>query len=103
MVQLTRLSVWKPLFGPLQDWPLTFCRPSSLNVSEDLELMDNVFPVNIEESIQLHYGEQQDWCYLSNQSDSEVIIFQGGDSKMGMNGGTSMLLKTLTRKRLILW
>lgn len=49
--------------------------------------MDNVFPKIVEESINLHYSEQQDWCFLDKQMDTEVIIFQGGDSELGNYGG----------------
>ncbi|KAF2446064.1 hypothetical protein P171DRAFT_483444 [Karstenula rhodostoma CBS 690.94] len=80
------VNVWKPLFGPLLDWPLVFCRLSSTE-PDDIEVMDNVFPNVIEESINIHYSTQQDWCYLDRQMDTEAIIFQGGDSKLGVCGG----------------
>ena len=71
------------------DWPLAFCKPSSLKL-EDIEVMDNVFPNNIEESIQLHYSENQDWCFLDQQEETEVLIFQGGVSKLGLRGGMAL-------------
>ncbi|KAI1448428.1 hypothetical protein F5Y02DRAFT_307572 [Annulohypoxylon stygium] len=80
------VNVWKPLFGPLLDWPLVLCRPASLG-PDDLEVMDNVFPNVIEESVNMHYSDGQDWCYLDKQMDTEVIIFQGGDSGLGLRGG----------------
>lgn len=49
--------------------------------------MDNVFPNVIEESVNMHYSDGQDWCYLDKQMDTEVIIFQGGDSGLGLRGG----------------
>jgi hypothetical protein len=63
-----------------------FCRQSSVNAN-DIELMDNVFPHTVDESITVHYGAQQDWCFLDKQREDEVIIFQGGDSKIGLCGG----------------
>ncbi|KAH8725984.1 hypothetical protein GQ44DRAFT_771567 [Phaeosphaeriaceae sp. PMI808] len=77
------VNIWKPLFGPLLDWPLAFCRPASLE-ADDIELIDNVFPKVIEESINMHYSTQQDWCFLDKQMETEVIIFQGGDSELGV-------------------
>lgn len=50
--------------------------------------MDNVFPNVVEESISIHYSPGQDWCYLDRQMDTEVIIFQGGDSDLGNSGGS---------------
>ncbi|KAL8838631.1 MAG: hypothetical protein Q9170_002077 [Blastenia crenularia] len=82
------VNIWKPLFGPLQDWPLALCHPASLDIEEDLELTDNVYPLNVDESVQIHYNENQDWCYLSKQSIDEVLIFRGGDSALGLRGGT---------------
>lgn len=46
--------------------------------------MDNVFPNVIEESINVRHSKQQKWFYLDRQVDYEAIIFQGGDSKIGV-------------------
>jgi len=65
---------------------LALCQPSSVK-PDDLDCMDNVFPNNVEESISLHYSEQQDWCFIDRQTENEILIFQGGDSESGMAGG----------------
>ena len=49
--------------------------------------MDRVYPTNNEETIQIYYNEAQEWCYLSNQTSSEVLVFVGGDSDRGMAAG----------------
>lgn len=71
----------------MQDWPLALCNPASIDINEDLELTDNVYPLNVDESVQIHYNENQDWCYLSKQAINEVLIFRGGDSALGLSGG----------------
>ena len=38
------LSVWKPLKGPVQDWPLAMCDPRSIKPETDLEPCDLVYP-----------------------------------------------------------
>ena len=83
-------SVWKPLQGPLRDWPLVLCKPSSLDPENDLELMDRVYPTNIEESIQIYHSEAQEWYFLSDQKANELLIFRGGDSTLGVQGGESL-------------
>jgi hypothetical protein len=37
-------SVWRPLKGPVRDWPLALCHPQSLEVDRDLEPCDLVYP-----------------------------------------------------------
>lgn len=81
------VNIWKPLVGPLRDWPLTLCNPKSIKPEDDLQLMDRVYAVNIEESIQIHYSLEQEWRYLKDQTPEEALIFRGGDSELGMRGG----------------
>ncbi|KAL9124674.1 MAG: hypothetical protein Q9217_006019 [Psora testacea] len=38
------LNIWRPLFGPLEDWPLAVCDFESLEPDEDLVASDNVYP-----------------------------------------------------------
>ena len=80
-------SIWKPLRGPLKDWPLALCKRSSVDPGHDLELMDRVYPTNNEETVQVYHNEAQEWCFLSNQTPSEVLMFVGGDSDKGMAAG----------------
>lgn len=65
------------------------CKPLSLDPNYDLLLMDRVYPLNVEESIQVHYNPNQHWCYLSDQTPSEVLVFRGGDSDIGIPAGES--------------
>lgn len=81
------VNVWKPLIGPLRDWPLALCHPRSVMPEKDLQLMDRVYAANIEESIQIHYSSDQEWLYLEEQTPEEVLVFRGGDSDLGMRGG----------------
>lgn len=83
------VNVWKPLIGPLRDWPLTLCHPQSVKPDDDLQLMDRVYAGNIEESIQIHYSPAQEWRFLKDQTPEEVLIFRGSDSELGMRGGRS--------------
>ena len=81
-------SVWKPLRGPLRDWPLALCDLSSVLADDTLEA-DNVFTNRVVESMQVHYAETQKWYYLQDQEPSELLIFQQADSAKGKNSGMS--------------
>lgn len=81
------VNVWKPLNGPIRDWPLTLCHPHTVKADKDLQLMDRVFALNVEESIQIQYSPDQEWRFLKDQTPDEVLIFRGGDSELGMLGG----------------
>jgi hypothetical protein len=94
-------SIWRPLKGPLHDWPLAVCDAKSV-VAEDFNIMDNLMPgdcntldqfnpgegvqFNVVENALLHYNPGQKWYYLSNQQPSELLMFRQVDSlsKRGM-------------------
>lgn len=74
-------SIWKPLKGPLKDWPLAFCDASTVDPVEDLVPSDDVHIQDVIESIQVRYNSKQKWCYLREQSASEILVFKAADSK----------------------
>lgn len=75
------LNVWKPLRGPLRSWPLAVCDLESLG-DGDLIALDEVHSNGVLESQQVIYKPSQRWCYLSQQKDTEVIIFKSMDSEV---------------------
>jgi hypothetical protein len=80
-------SVWKPLRGPLHDWPLALCDASSLDADNDLIPADIVYPTYVAENLQVHYNSNQRWHYLSGQKPSEVLIFREVDSDLPLGPG----------------
>lgn len=76
---LTNLSVWKPLRGPVRDWPLAFCDPTTVTIS-DLHPGDLVYDDYVVENMQLHYASNQKWYYLSDQGPEEAWVFVQSDS-----------------------
>lgn len=88
IVLIRNISVWKPLRGPLRDWPLALCDLSSLRATDTLEA-DNVYTNRVVESMQVHYAETQAWYYLQDQQASELLVFQQADSEKGKNSGMS--------------
>ena len=74
-------SLWKPLRGPLRDWPLAVCDYSSVS-SVDMIRVDEVHKEDILESHGVQYSPSQKWYYLSDMKPSEMLIFKAADSHM---------------------
>jgi hypothetical protein len=79
----TESSIWKPLRGPLNDWPLAVCDASSVDSAGDLEAADLLYPDLVTENYQVYYKSGYKWYYLSNHDVSEVIVFKQSDSNTG--------------------
>lgn len=92
-------SIWKPLKGPLNDWPLTFCDASTVHKSMDLEAADLLYPKLATENFQVYHRPEHKWYYLSGQTTSELIIFRQADSMSGSSPGMSDQ-RTLTVRKL---
>ncbi|KAK1749797.1 hypothetical protein QBC47DRAFT_395344 [Echria macrotheca] len=74
------LNVWKPLKGPVREWPLAVCDASSVDPS-DLRKHDTVFdPSTARENLMVHFNANQRWHYLSEQLPSELWVFRQWDS-----------------------
>ncbi|KAI1758616.1 hypothetical protein GGR53DRAFT_516489 [Hypoxylon sp. FL1150] len=84
------LNVWKPLRGPLYDWPLAFCDATTVN-QQDLEQHDHIFPSKpnapsspgniVRENQTVYHNPSQRWYYLSGQMPSELLLFRQVDSE----------------------
>ena len=74
-------SIWKPLRGPLTDWPLAFCDAESVNVETDLIAADVVSRTGYTENFLVYYNPKHQWYYLSEQKPTELSIFCQGDTK----------------------
>lgn len=74
-------SAWKPLRGPLMDWPLAVCDPNSVDPDTDLITCDVVAREGYGENYQVFHSPHFKWYYLSKQLASEIIIFRQADTK----------------------
>ncbi|KAF2502334.1 hypothetical protein BU16DRAFT_612011 [Lophium mytilinum] len=74
------VNVWKPLKGPVKDWPLAMCDPRSIKPETDLEPCDLVYPDYVVENRQLYYSPRHEWVYLSGQQPSEAWVFLQSDT-----------------------
>ena len=82
-----KYSIWKPLWGPLTDWPLAVCDATSVD-SSDLIAADIVTRTGYTENNLVYFSPRHKWYYLSGHMPSELMIFRQADtrvaSKIGM-------------------
>ncbi|KAK3944660.1 hypothetical protein QBC46DRAFT_373959 [Diplogelasinospora grovesii] len=81
------ISAWRPLHGPLFDWPLAVLDSTSVDYSRDLIASDNVYPHQVSETYNVFFHEDHRWHYLSGHNPHEILLFKAFDSKT--SGGTA--------------
>ncbi|KAL8866577.1 MAG: hypothetical protein Q9174_006218 [Haloplaca sp. 1 TL-2023] len=72
-------SVWKPLVGPNNDWPLALCDYSTIQPS-DVVQADVLHVDRITENRLLYPNDQHRWYYVENQQHNDLIVFRNVDS-----------------------
>jgi hypothetical protein len=73
-------SIWKPLWGPLTDWPLAICDVESVDRA-DLIASDVVTRTGFTENALVYYNPEHEWYYLNGQMPSELVIFRQSDTE----------------------
>lgn len=89
---LTLQSVWKPLRGPLYDWPLAMCDAATVS-DQDTMAHDQVFMDTVRENQMIRYSPSQDWYYLAGQTQSELLVFRQVDSEHNQGTQDPVLLR----------
>ncbi|KAK1775514.1 hypothetical protein QBC45DRAFT_421917 [Copromyces sp. CBS 386.78] len=74
------INAWRPLRGPLNDWPLAICDARTVDNEADLMPGDIVYPDWATENLQVHHNPNHKWYYLPDQTADEVLIFKSADS-----------------------
>lgn len=75
-------SFWKPLSGPVKDWPLALCSPRTVKPERDFEPCDLVYPDYVVENRQVYYSTDHDWFYISDQQPNEAWVFLQSDTEL---------------------
>ena len=75
------ITIWKPLRGPLHDYPLALCDRQTIDAALDLEPQDIVDKEEVLENIHIYRRSKHQWHYLSGQQTSELLIFRQADSR----------------------
>ncbi|KAK3366656.1 hypothetical protein B0T24DRAFT_535188, partial [Lasiosphaeria ovina] len=70
------INVWRPLFGPLRDFPLCLGDSRTVDLTRDGEPTDLVFPHYVGESMNLYYHPDHKWHFVSDQMRDEVWVFK---------------------------
>ncbi|TGO51364.1 hypothetical protein BOTNAR_0359g00140 [Botryotinia narcissicola] len=78
-VRCVTARVWKPLKGPVMDWPLALCESKSLE-DADIVPADAVYERVVAEYCMVHHNPAQSWYYLREQKPTEALIFKATDS-----------------------
>ena len=73
-------STWRPLKGPLFDWPLAVCDARTFDQDRDALVSDAVYPEWAYENILVHHHTDQKWHYFSALQESETMLFKCTDS-----------------------
>jgi hypothetical protein len=73
------INVWRPIVGPLQQFPLALGDAASLRV-EDILATDLIYPDRIGEIYSIAYNPSQRWFYFPEMSRNEVVLPKTFDS-----------------------
>jgi hypothetical protein len=71
--------VWKPLNGPVRDWPLAVCDYWTCD-SKDIVDVDQVYADSVGEGCNIYFNKEHAWYFASDQTPEEVWIIKQLDS-----------------------
>jgi len=80
---LTSISVWHPLFGPIEDYPLAVCDSRTVGES-DLVESDFIYPDFESETFCVSFSPSQKWYYMKDQGRQDVLVLSNFDSETGL-------------------
>ncbi|CZT23692.1 uncharacterized protein RCC_09406 [Ramularia collo-cygni] len=83
------INVWRPLNGPVQDWPLATMDFTSLksNNYHPTNLYRNRFEIR-GQSCNISHDPSQRWYYLDSQRNDEITFIKIWDNKVAVTGKT---------------
>ncbi|KAK8018781.1 tetratricopeptide repeat domain containing protein [Apiospora marii] len=74
------INAWRPIKGPLVDWPLGLCDTRTVDFEADTMPGDIVFRRFFTENLQVHHNPKHAWYWLPRQTVDEVLIFKSAES-----------------------
>ncbi|KAI0396027.1 hypothetical protein F5Y17DRAFT_420860 [Xylariaceae sp. FL0594] len=80
------INTWRPLKGPLKDWPLAVCDSRSFSLPRDAQTADVVYPTWAYENVLVHHHDEQRWFYFSNMEEWETMLFACSGSSITPDG-----------------
>jgi len=73
------INVWRPIVGPLQQFPLALGDAASL-AADDIIATDLIYPDRVGEIYSIAYNPAQRWFYFPEMSRDEVVLLKTYDS-----------------------
>ena len=83
-------SIWRPIAGPVEDWPLAVCDGSTVKNNSLVEA-DIVRRDYESSNIFLTYDTDHRWHYLDRQQADEVLIFKQFDTRADVKANCELL------------
>lgn len=74
------INLWRPIRGPLRDFPLAVCDAGSVSF-EDLVPSDLIYPNRVGETYQVLYNPSHRWYYVPQMQTNEALLLKCFDSK----------------------
>ncbi|KAK3683304.1 hypothetical protein B0T22DRAFT_519075 [Podospora appendiculata] len=78
------IQVWRPLRGPVVDWPLGVCDFNSVTRESDLVATDNILATGVMETYNAFHNPKHAWYFVRNQTSEDVLLFKGFDNAKGV-------------------
>jgi len=76
------VNIWRPIRGPVVDYPLTVADYRSIKPEVDLQATDLKYPHRDGETYSVRFGEHQRWYYVSNQQPGDVLLLKCYESEV---------------------
>ncbi|KZO90307.1 hypothetical protein CALVIDRAFT_569167 [Calocera viscosa TUFC12733] len=76
------VNVWRPIRGPIRDYPLAVADYRSLNPETDLQATDLRYPNRTGETYSIRYGDHQKWYYIKDQQPDDVLLLKCYESEV---------------------
>lgn len=84
--RVQELTLWRPLCGPVRDWPLAICDYRSVDQTTDAMPVDQVYPHLLAEGINYYYNSQHRWYFASDMSPDEAWLLKIIDTDARLKG-----------------
>ncbi|KAK3328634.1 hypothetical protein B0T19DRAFT_385213 [Cercophora scortea] len=81
------INLWRPLRGPVFDWPLAICDARTFDQDRDAQAADAVYPEWAYENVLVHHHPDQRWYYFHGMEESETMLFKCTDGDKLAVGG----------------
>ncbi|KZO90310.1 hypothetical protein CALVIDRAFT_603042 [Calocera viscosa TUFC12733] len=76
------VNVWRPIRGPIRDYPLAVADYRTINPETDLQPTDLIYPTRTGETFSVRYGDHQKWYYINDQKPNDVLLLKCYESEV---------------------